>query len=240
VLEFCGRIRGNVCFREFPYRCENDAYTDRFRLRFITSSANNVPRITSLMHRLSRHFTPSLATLPLPGHSSSEAEENEVSEYATYHIFPRPHDLLRQSYDPSKPGETEDRLQQTLRELGFGYRAGFISSSVRTLVLAHGTTEERALLGLADANEAVDFGGVEKFLASLRRNEASWRTELLALKGVGRKVADCIGLMSLDRVSFAIYHLCHLANLGTDSTISYRSIPICSKSPRDILGFQRS
>jgi N-glycosylase/DNA lyase len=90
------------------------------------------------MHRLSRHYTPALATLPLPGHFGSEAEENDISEYTTYHLFPRPHDLLRQSHDPAKPEETEDRLQQTLRELGFGYRAGFISSSVRTLVLAHG------------------------------------------------------------------------------------------------------
>lgn len=158
------------------------------------------------MHRLARHFTPPLATLPLPDHPT-EAQTADVASYTTYHLFPRPRDILRQSADALDSGETTTtttttttRMEQTLRGLGFGYRAGFISSSVRTLVLAHGTTEERALLGEAAGDEGGDVAGVEAFLRSLRGEEASWRTELLALKGVGRKVADCIGLMSLDRV----------------------------------------
>jgi N-glycosylase/DNA lyase len=193
--------------------------------RFITSSANNVPRITSLVHRLCYHFSPLLLTLPAPGYATHSETEGDIVPYISYHLFPRPTDLLRGS-KPVGQAETStdvadgsliDRLQQTLRELGFGYRAGFISSSLQTLVAAHGTPEERSLLGLPrDLDDPqMDEGGVEGFLLSLRQGHESsvgvtsvenkyaqrWRTELLRLKGVGRKVADCIGLMSLDQVS---------------------------------------
>ncbi|KAJ9113962.1 hypothetical protein QFC19_000158 [Naganishia cerealis] len=112
-----------------------------------------------------------------------------------------------------------DRLQQILRDLGFGYRAGFISSSLQTLVTAHGTTEERNLLGIpaSSVDQETDHDGVETFLLSLRQcatyngngtcsdsgTAQRWRNELLRLKGVGRKVADCVGLMSLDQKMYS-------------------------------------
>jgi N-glycosylase/DNA lyase len=122
-----------------------------------------------------------------------------------------------------------EQLETTLGSLGFGYRAGFISSSLSTLISSHGTPEERTAIGMPEVSSAStlaegevgmgDTQGVEMFLHSLRRGGAKypvvgeedrWRGELLALKGVGRKVADCIGLMSLDRVSLPPLR-CHKA-----------------------------
>ncbi|GHJ86460.1 hypothetical protein NliqN6_2862 [Naganishia liquefaciens] len=210
------RERGGVptgvrVLRQDPWEC---------LLSFITSSANNVPRITSLMHRLCRHFSPPLITLPAPSADPSATPDTDVISTTTYHLFPRPIDLLSQSRSAAASGTgtgtgtatatTTHHLEHTLRDLGFGYRAGFIAAAVRTLVCAHGTHEERALLGEESeetedttegetTGEVRDVRGVEAFLHGLRTEGAPWREELLALKGVGRKVADCIGLMSLDR-----------------------------------------
>ncbi|KAJ9101727.1 hypothetical protein QFC21_003066 [Naganishia friedmannii] len=207
--------QGVRVLRQDPWEC---------LIEFITSSANNVPRITSLMHRLCYHFSPLLLTLPAPGYSTQPETEGDIVPYISYHLFPRPIDLLHRSVPAEKEEGADvdeksliDRLQQTLRELGFGYRAGFISSALQTLVAAHGTPEERSLLGLPRSMHDGEMGdgGVEAFLMSLRQGRVSvgdvggsenestqrWRAELLRLKGVGRKVADCIGLMSLDQAN---------------------------------------
>ncbi|KAI0064583.1 DNA glycosylase [Artomyces pyxidatus] len=93
------------------------------------------------------------------------------SENESYHPFPPPSLLA----DPSVPA--------TLRALGFGYRADFIHKTARMLVDAHGA-----------------HGGPERWLQTLRAMPtADARAELLKLMGVGRKVADCVLLMSLDK-----------------------------------------
>ncbi|KAJ7343397.1 DNA glycosylase [Mycena albidolilacea] len=88
-----------------------------------------------------------------------------------YHPFPSPSVL-------AAPG-----VEATLRDLGFGYRAKFIQRTAQMLVDTHGSGE------LA-----------EKFLANLRNTPTEEaRQELLKFMGVGRKVADCVLLMSLDK-----------------------------------------
>ncbi len=130
---------------------------------FITSTNNYIPRIASLMHRLCTHFSPPLITLENPDGSGT----------TTYHAFPPPH---------TWPSE----LEQLLRKMGFGYRAGFIESSLTTLRAQFG---DRA-------------GDVEAGLDSWRAKDVNEvRERLLELKGVGRKVADCVMLMCLDQVS---------------------------------------
>lgn len=89
----------------------------------------------------------------------------------TYYLFPRPEDI------------PDTDLESVLRGLGFGYRAGFLQSSFQTL---RSKSQE----------------GVAKELLRWRTlpvEEA--RQQLVELKGVGRKVADCVLLMSMDQVS---------------------------------------
>ena len=98
-------------------------------------------------------------------------------ELESYHPFPPPSRL-------SAPD-----VVATLRSLGFGYRADFIQKTAKMLVDVHGvsTTKRQE--------------GPEKWLETLRSmSTADAREELLKLMGVGRKVADCILLMSLDKV----------------------------------------
>lgn len=91
-------------------------------------------------------------------------------EKTCYYVFPRPEDI------------PDEGLETLLRELGFGYRAGFLQSSFETLrTKAQGPVEEELMRWRA-----------------LPIDEA--RQELMNLKGVGRKVADCVLLMALDKV----------------------------------------
>ncbi|KAG7447921.1 DNA glycosylase [Guyanagaster necrorhizus] len=96
-------------------------------------------------------------------------------ETHSYHPFPPPSSLAAPS------------VTVTLRSLGFGYRAEYIQKTAKMLVDVHGTIEE----GREPS---------ELWLESLRGlATAEARTELLKFIGVGRKVADCVLLMSLDK-----------------------------------------
>ena len=154
------------------------------KLRFITSSNNHIPRITSLLHRFCAEFSPPLLTL-----------SNGQGESLPYHLFPRPH-VLPQA------------MAASLRSLGFGYRAGFVEATIARL---------RELFGSGE-------GEIESGLRSWREKDpTSAREELLKLKGVGRKVADCVMLMSLDKVSL---HAESMTSPDTDGISQASVIPI--------------
>ena len=70
-------------------------------------------------------------------------------------------------------------VEQTLRDLGFGYRAGYIYKTAKLLV------NERPKYWLES-------------LRDLSYSEA--HNALLELTGVGAKVADCVCLMGLDKL----------------------------------------
>ena len=92
--------------------------------------------------------------------------------------------LIQVPYYPFPPPSVlaAPEVGTTLRGLGFGYRADFIQRTAKMLVETHGDSPE-------------------KFLASLRISSTeNARQELLKFVGVGRKVADCVLLMSLDKV----------------------------------------
>lgn len=86
-------------------------------------------------------------------------------------------------YHPFPPPSAlaDPSVETTLRNLGFGYRAKYIQKTAAMLCQNH-TDPQKWLIGLRDVST----------------EEA--REELLKLAGVGPKVADCILLMSMDKV----------------------------------------
>ncbi|EAU88821.2 N-glycosylase/DNA lyase [Coprinopsis cinerea okayama7 len=136
---------------------------------FICSSNNNISRITKMVHNLCQHYSPPLLSLPDPCNPS---------ENLSYHPFPPPSALA------------DSTVSATLRSLGFGYRADYIQRTAKMLVDAHGSSL------LSDTHGEAS----EVWLEGLRSLETEKaREELLKFVGVGRKVADCILLMSLDK-----------------------------------------
>lgn len=125
---------------------------------------------------------PTATRMPTPSESddtnSCPATPEPEPELESYHPFPPPSRL-------SSPD-----VVATLRSLGFGYRADFIQKTAKMLGDAY-----RADPSLEGKE------GPERWLYTLRgMSTADARQELLKLMGVGRKVADCILLMSLDKV----------------------------------------
>ncbi|EGN93300.1 hypothetical protein SERLA73DRAFT_189864 [Serpula lacrymans var. lacrymans S7.3] len=139
-------------------------------ISFICSSNNNISRITKMVQSLCKQYSTPLLSLP-PPHETTEEQQCQ-----SYHPFPSPSALAA----PEVVG--------TLRSLGFGYRASFIQRTAKMLVDTHGHTSLSSL----EASE--------EWLMTLRdltTDEA--REELLKFMGVGRKVADCVLLMSMDK-----------------------------------------
>ncbi|KAI0041126.1 N-glycosylase/DNA lyase, partial [Auriscalpium vulgare] len=145
---------------------------------FICSSNNNISRITKMVNSLCTHYSPALLSIPTLSTPPTPSRLSPPPKLESYHPFPPPSRLT----DPSVPA--------TLRALGFGYRADFIYKTACMLVEAHGKATSST--GTREA--------AEQWLHSLReKSTEEARTDLLKLMGVGRKVADCILLMSLDK-----------------------------------------
>lgn len=138
-------------------------------ISFICSSNNNITRISKMVQNLCKHFSPPLLSLPDPCNPE---------EMATYHPFPSPSVLAA------------SEVNATLRSLGFGYRAEYIQRTAKMLVDAHGA--EPLTSGYREPSEI--------WLETLRKvDTAAAREELMKFVGVGRKVADCVLLMSMDK-----------------------------------------
>lgn len=136
---------------------------------FICSSNNNISRISGMVHNLCKHYG------PLIEHIDGEP----------YHDFPTPEALA----DP--------KVEAHLKELGFGYRAKYIAKTARIMA------EEKGLKWLEELcnPESPVFGKEPKPATELaeggREGYRNAHDELLALHGVGPKVADCVCLMGL-------------------------------------------
>ncbi|EJF66066.1 DNA glycosylase [Dichomitus squalens LYAD-421 SS1] len=139
-------------------------------ISFICSSNNNISRITKMVTSLCRTYSPALLSLPPPAGTNLPEE--------AYHPFPSPSALAAAD------------VTAKLRALGFGYRADFIQKTAAMLVETHGLTR----------NPETSMEASEEWLMTLRHlGTPEARAELLNFMGVGRKVADCILLMSLDK-----------------------------------------
>lgn len=126
-------------------------------ITFICTSNNNIARITMMVNNLCTRY------------GAAVAIAGDLDPPKTFFSF------------PTLAALSGDGLEQELRDLGFGYRAKFISQTARQL---------------CESNE----GDPLKYLLSLRDSPyEEAHAALLKLPGVGPKVADCIALMSLDK-----------------------------------------
>ena len=136
---------------------------------FICSSNNNISRISGMVHNLCLHYG------PLIGHIDD----------VPYHDFPTPVAL-------SGPD-----VEAHLVKLGFGYRAKYIAKTARMI------SEGKGLKWLEELSnpEYPQFGVAERpsgeMLEGGREGYRKAHEELLALHGVGPKVADCVCLFGL-------------------------------------------
>ncbi|XP_054710895.1 LOW QUALITY PROTEIN: N-glycosylase/DNA lyase-like [Uloborus diversus] len=117
---------------------------------FICSANNNISRISSMVGKLCSHYGKAIS----------------VFDGTTYYAFPALESLAANG------------VEETLRKLGFGYRAKYIHETAKSLL------HDRPSDWL-------------KTLRTLPYAEA--HAELIKLPGIGAKVADCICLMSLDK-----------------------------------------
>ncbi|XP_056412659.1 N-glycosylase/DNA lyase isoform X2 [Hyla sarda] len=117
---------------------------------FICTSNNHISRITGMIDRLCKTLGKRLCQLDL----------------VEYYSFPTLQTLAAE--------DTEAKL----RDLGFGYRAKFVSESARAILQKQGLDWLNSLR-LAPYEEA--------------------KSALCSLPGVGAKVADCVCLMALDK-----------------------------------------
>lgn len=135
---------------------------------FICSSNNNIIRISQMVHKLCVHYG------PLLGHIDEEP----------YHDFPAPQALAK------------DGVETHLRSLGFGYRAKYLHQTACMIAakpegwLDSIRNPESPILGQTPQSAG-------EWTSEGREGYRNAHTELLALQGVGPKVADCVCLMGL-------------------------------------------
>uniref|UniRef100_A0A7S3CP34 DNA-(apurinic or apyrimidinic site) lyase n=1 Tax=Strombidium rassoulzadegani TaxID=1082188 RepID=A0A7S3CP34_9SPIT len=161
------QIGGVRCLRQDPWECT---------LSFICSSNNNIQRIMQLVHKLRTNYGSKLEDIPEQTIKDIAVEsqvkgKSEAASSDDQHLFP----TLKQ---------LEKATEQELRDLGFGYRAGFIVKSVQIIKENGGEEWLRAMRA-------------DKSLKDSERID-NIREKLVSLRGVGRKVADCIMLFSMD------------------------------------------
>lgn len=152
-------------------------------ISFLCSSNNNIPRITLMLSRIRSTYGQKLIDLP---QRSSIVDDNDCNTtLLSIYSFPKLNDLVNVT-------------ENDLRLLGLGYRSKYVHQTCSLLQ---------------------SLGG-EIYLHNLRHNNNNKsnnasiiQKELLQFNGIGRKVADCIALFSLD-VNDAIPVDIHVWNIA--------------------------
>lgn len=145
-------------------------------LSFLISQNNNIPRIRKAISSL----------------TSSYGEAMQLGEFS-YHAFPEPQTLYSVS-------------EETLRSMGLGYRAPYLTNLFKRLESGEFSIEELSSLPPAEC-----------------------RKTLLSLKGIGEKVADCILLYGRhDLTAFPVdTHIRKILSLYGDTGFPYQApLPI--------------
>lgn len=177
--ECCKELKGFRILRQDPV--ENV-------FSFICATNNNIKRITQMVDNLCRRFGPILDTKSDNSVNSDRSKANrmKVSIYDCFHSFP--------SVERLAEPDVFDCLRH---ELGFGYRAKFVTETARQLIE----------LGQKNSMKPRDY------LLSLRLLPYKETCKkLMQFQGIGRKVADCICLMSMDHLE-SVPIDCHIYDI---------------------------
>ncbi|KAK6759826.1 hypothetical protein RB195_021411 [Necator americanus] len=168
-------------------------------LAFICSSNNNISRISSMVNKLAKLYGDSIVI-----DSSMQNDHDVLDRFPELgYAFP----------SLSQLSAVQDQLGTVLREQLFGYRANYVSETVRQLSKMPSNI-------LVDV-QALPCDEIRKFL--------------LGFSGVGPKVAECVALMSLgqnqcvpiDRHVFEItkkYFLPELKDSGLTDALNRRLV----------------
>lgn len=138
---------------------------------FICSSNNNIQRIQQMVDKLRATYGTLLYASPLD--TGDERTKPTEAAKLSYYSFPTTETLAKKC----------DEI--TLRALGFGYRAPFICKSSQQLLALGGAEYLHKIRD--DATDGKD-------------EESNYQEQLMVFTGVGRKVADCVGLFSLEKL----------------------------------------
>lgn len=133
---------------------------------FICSSNNNIKRISQMVGKLCVHYGQFI------GHIGDEV----------FYDFPTPKALAA------------DDVETHLRDLGFGYRAGYIAKTAKSLTYCK---PQGWLQSLCNHNPHDENSNYEQIFNGGREGYRLAHSQLLQLQGVGPKVADCVCLMGL-------------------------------------------
>jgi len=144
---------------------------------FICSSNNNIPRITKILSSFREMYGDFLLNLPARIISDNKDETHQDAAIRTT-------TLPLYSF-PTLAKLQQHATEEQLRSIGLGYRAKYMVETIK-------------LLSKKGKEEG---DGGTKYLHSLRspQNNATFvQEELIQFSGIGRKVADCVALFSLD------------------------------------------
>lgn len=157
------RLRGLRIVRQDPVEC---------LFSFICSSNNNIGRIQGMVENLKATYGDWLYTADFQLTNKTER---------SFYAFPSVKTLARACNE------------ETLRALGFGYRAAFL---VKT---AHQLEERGGALYLDHIRNGKTGASSCPNKEEATFNQA-YQDDLMVFAGVGRKVADCVALFSLEKL----------------------------------------
>lgn len=162
---------------------------------FICSSNNNIQRIQQLVDKLRVTYGTHLLR-PADVHGNDDDRDTTLSYYA----FPTAETLAASCEEAA------------LRALGFGYRAPFITKASRQLVALGGASYLNAIRDWKPSATSDD-DAVEP---------DAYQEQLMVFAGVGRKVADCVGLFALERLDAIPVdtHVLQIAQREFDATLA--------------------
>ncbi|KAE9008119.1 hypothetical protein PR002_g16002 [Phytophthora rubi] len=198
MTEIITRLRGLRIVRQDPVEC---------LFSFICSSNNNIARIQGMVDKLKATY----------GDLIYEGEEGDREKEAQHYFYAFPSvDTLAAKCE-----------EATLRALGFGYRAAFIVKTAKQLQELGGASY---LYGIRDGKAvqpkvkrlktSKGEGGIEAEAVSYH----AYQDELMVFAGVGRKVADCVALFSLEKLEAIPVdtHVWQIACREMDASLSDR------------------